>query len=123
MFPTKLSQPQREATLDLLLLGIYADGAVRLAENERVYDLLSAYGWESYQDAREYSQAATSRARGALETEIALELFFAGISARMGDDGVKELALALLARLIESDDAATESEADFYQRAKTAFGV
>lgn len=123
MFPTRLSQPQREATLDLLLLGIYADGAVRLSENERVYDLLSPFGWESYQDAREYSQTATSRVRGAIETEDKLSLYFANISARLADEGAKKLALALLARLIESDNMATESEADFYQKAKTAFGV
>jgi hypothetical protein len=123
MFPTRLAQPQREATLDLLLLGIYADNTVRLSENERVYDLLSPYGWESYQDAREYSQTATSRARGASESEDALSVFLAGISARLNDDDVKKLALALLAQLIESDNAATESEADFYQKAKTAFGV
>jgi uncharacterized tellurite resistance protein B-like protein len=123
MFPTQLTQPQREATLDLLLLGIYADGAIRLNENERVYDLLSPFGWESFQDAREYSQTAISRARGALENEETLGLFLADISARLVDEDVKNLALALLARLIEADNAATESEADFYQRAKTAFGV
>ena len=123
MFPTKLSQPQREATLDLLLLGIYADNTIRLSENEGIYDLMSPFGWESYQDAREYSQTATSRARGALESEDALTVFLAGISARLNDEGVKKLALALLARVIESDDSATESEADFFQRAKTAFGV
>jgi hypothetical protein len=123
MFPTKLTQPQREGILDLLLLGIYADSTVRLAENERIYDLLSPFGWDSYQDAREYSQTATSRARGATESDGNLTDFLAGISSRLGDEGVKKLALALLARLIESDDAATESEADFYQLAKTAFGV
>jgi hypothetical protein len=123
MFPTQLTQPQREATLDLLLLGIYADGAIRSSENERVYDLLSPFGWESYQDPREYSQTAISRARGALESRDALGIFLAGISSRLGDDDVKNLALALLARLIESDNAATESEADFYQTATTAFGV
>jgi hypothetical protein len=123
MFPTKLTQPQREGVLDLLLLGLYADSTVRLAENERIYDLISSFGWDSYQDAREYSQAATSRARGALESEEDLADFFAAISSRLGNDDVKKLALALLARLIESDDAATESEADFYQQAKTAFGV
>ncbi len=123
MFPTRLAQSQREATLDLLLLGIYADNTVRLSENERIYDLISPFGWESYQDAREYSQTATSRARGALESETALAAFLAGINQRLGDDDMRKLALGLLARLIESDNAATESEADFYQTAKTAFGV
>jgi uncharacterized tellurite resistance protein B-like protein len=123
MFPTKLTQPQREGVLDLLLLGIYADRAVRLAETERVYDLLSPFKWESYQDPREYSQTAISRARAATEDDAAMDDFLARISLRLGHEDVKKLALALLARLIESDDTATESEADFYQKAKAAFGV
>ena len=122
MLHTPLIQTQREAILDLLLLGIYADGAVRLVENERVYDLLGS-GWDSYQDPREYAQTATSRARGALESEDALAIFFASISSRLFTADKKQFALALLARLIEADDSATESEADFYQKAKTAFGV
>lgn len=123
MYPTRLNQPQREAILDLLLLGTYADGAVRLSESERVYDLLSPCGWDSYQDPREYSQTAISRARGAVESADTLPIFLADVSARLANEDAKKLALALLARLIESDNVATESEADFYQTAKTAFGV
>lgn len=123
MFPTKLTQPQREGIFDLLLLGMYADGAIRLAENERIYDLISPFGWESYQDAREYSDAATARARKASENAENGSVFLADINARLGDDEVRKLALALLAQLIESDNAAAESEAEFFQTAKTAFGV
>ena len=123
MFPTKLTQPQREGVLDLLLLGIYADSTVRLSEIERVYNLLSPFKWESYQDPQEYSETGISRARAATENDAAMEDFLARVSLRLGNDDVKKLALALLARLIESDDTATESEADFYQKAKTAFGV
>jgi len=123
MFPTRLTQPQNEATLDLLLLGMYADDAVTLSENERIYDLLSSFGWDSYHDPQQYSQTAISRARAALEDPASLGLFLADIGARMADEDVKKLALALLAQLIESDNAATESEADFFQTAKTAFGV
>lgn len=123
MFPTQLTQPQREGIFDLLLLGMYADSNLRLSENERLYDLLSSYGWESYQDPQEYSQTATARVRAAAETTADTEQFLVGISARLADDGVRKLALALLARMIEADNAATESEADFFQRAKAAFGV
>lgn len=123
MFPTTLTQPQREAALDLLLLGMYADGAIKLSENARVYDVLSPFAWESYQDPQEYSDAATSRVRGAAENDAATSTFLAGISSRLADDDVKILALALLARVIESDDTATESEADFYQTARKSFGV
>ena len=123
MFPTKLSQPQREGILDLLFAGMYADGAVKIVEGQRVFALLSPYGWESYQDPQEYSDTAISRARSASEDADRMSIYLTDVSARLADEDVKRLALALLARLIESDDSATESEAEFYQVAKTAFGV
>jgi uncharacterized tellurite resistance protein B-like protein len=123
MFPTTLTQPQREATFDLLLLGMYADDKLRLAENEQLYNLLSPYGWESYLDPQKYSELATARARAAHETENGTTSFLMGISVRLEDDDVRKLALALLARLIEADHEATESEADYYQQARTAFGL
>ena len=43
MFPTTLSQPQREGAFDLLLLGMYADNNLRLAENERLYRLIRGH--------------------------------------------------------------------------------
>lgn len=123
MFPTHLTQPQREGVFDLLLLGMYADNTLRLAENKQLYALLSPYGWEGYQDPQEYSDLATARAREANDTEEGTRAFLADIAARLADEGVKKLALALLARMIEADEQATESEADYYQKAKTAFGV
>ena len=61
MFPQNLTQPQREAVFDLLLLGMYADGNLKLAENAQVFSLTEQLGWESYQDRSEYSETATAR--------------------------------------------------------------
>ena len=123
MFPTTLTQPQREGIFDLLLLGMYADDKLRLAENERLYGLLSPYGWESYLDPQKYSELATARARAAHENDVATNHYLMGVSERLGDDDVRKLALALLAKLIEADHEATESEADYYQQARTVFGI
>jgi hypothetical protein len=122
MFPTQLSQPQREGVLDLLLLGMYADNTLRLAENEHVYNLLSPWGWESYQTPQAYAETAIAHAREAHETETGTVTYLGKVAARLADNDVKRLALGLLARLIESD-VAQESEAEFYQQAKKVFGV
>ncbi len=42
-----LSQPQREALINILVLGMYADGHLSLAESESMDGLLDALGWES----------------------------------------------------------------------------
>lgn len=123
MFPQKLTQPQREAVFDLLLLGMYADGNLKLAENAQVFSLTEQLGWESYQDRSEYSETATSRVRAANDTDAATSVFLTKLSAQLGDDDVKKLALGLLAQLLESDKQTLESEAGLYQKAQAIFGV
>ena len=123
MFPQDLSQPQREAIFDLLLLGMYADGNLKLAENEQVFSLTERLGWESYQDRSEYSETATARVRTAIETDASLSVFLTKLSAQLGDDDVKIFALGLLVKLLDSDKQTLESEAGLYQKAQAIFGV
>ncbi len=123
MFPQNLSQPQREAIFDFLLLGMYADGNLKLAENEQVFSLTERLGWESYQDRSEYSKMATARVRTAIETDASLLVFLTKLSAQLGDDDVKIFALGLLVKLLDSDKQTLESEAGLYQKAQAIFGV
>jgi uncharacterized tellurite resistance protein B-like protein len=123
MFPQNLTQPQREAVFDLLLLGMYADGNLKLVENAGVYALTEQLGWESYQDRSEYSDTAIARVRAANETEASTAVFLTHVSERLGSDDVRKLALGLLTKLIEADHQAAESEAGFYQKAQAIFGV
>lgn len=64
---TRLTDPQRRALLDLLILAMYADGHLDLAEDARLQRLLTAMGLETEYDRdrvlddsitrlREYSQ-------------------------------------------------------------------
>jgi uncharacterized tellurite resistance protein B-like protein len=123
MFPQTLTQPQREAIFDLLLLGMYADGALKLAENAQLFSLTEQLGWESYQDRSEYSETATARVRAANETDAATSVFLTKLSGQLGDDDVKKLALGLLSKLMEADNQTLESEAGLYQKAQAIFGV
>ncbi len=123
MFPQHLTQPQREAVFDLLLLGMYADGSIKLVENTQLFALTEQLGWESYQDRSEYSETATAHVRAANETDAATAAFLVQLSTRLADDDVKKLALGLLAKLLEADHEAVESEAGFYQKAQAIFGV
>ncbi len=123
MFPQNLSQPQREAIFDFLLLGMYADGNLKIAENEQVFSLTERLGWESYQDRSEYSETATARVRTAIETDASLSVFLTKLSAQLGDDDVKIFALGLLVKLLDSDKQTLESEAGLYQKAQAIFGV
>jgi hypothetical protein len=118
-----LTQPQREAIFDFLLLGMYADSALKLAENERLYEIVSGLGWESYQDPSEYSDLATARVRKASETDAGTREFLAALSLRLGGADAKTFALAVLPRLLEADSQIDESEQSFHAAAKAAFGI
>ena len=117
-----LTQPQREAIFDFLLLGMYADSALKLAENERLYEIVSGLGWESYQDPSEYSDLATARVRQASETDAGTREFLAALSLRLDGADAKTFALAVLPRLLEADGKIDESEQSFHAAAKAAFG-
>ena len=57
-FPT-LDQSQREALFDFLLLATYADNSLKLSEEQRLYELISGLGWQSFQEPTEYADTAT----------------------------------------------------------------
>ena len=121
-FPS-FNQAQREALFDFLLLGTYADNSLKRSEDQRLYELISGLGWESYQDPTEYADTATSRVRAAAESEAATQAFLAKLNERLETQEAKVFALAILPRILESDNSMPEAEQAFHAAAKAAFGV
>jgi uncharacterized tellurite resistance protein B-like protein len=62
------TDPQCQALLDLLVLGMYADGHLALAEDARLKALLSAMGWETAHDQNQQLDAAITRVRQSAQT-------------------------------------------------------
>lgn len=118
-----LNQGQREAIFDFLLLGMYADSALKRVENTRLYDLISSVGWQSYQDPREYSDLATARVRAAVETGEKTRAFLAQLNDRLATPEARNFAMVLFLRLIEADKDINVQEDQLYAAAKAAFGV
>jgi hypothetical protein len=121
-FPN-LSQAQREAIFDFLLLATYADNSLRLSEDQKLYELISGLGWESYQDPTEYADTATSHVRAAAESDAATQAFLVKLNDRLATDEARVFALAVLPRILDSDKTMPASEEAFYAAAKAAFGV
>jgi hypothetical protein len=118
-----LNQAQREAIFDFLLLATYADNSLRLKEEQTLYELISGLGWESYQEPTEYADTATARVRAAAESDAGTRGFLEKLSERLGTPEGRVFALALLPRILESDNSMPEAEQAFYDAAKAAFGV
>ena len=115
-------QPQREALFDFLLLAMYADRDLKLREDERVYELIRGFGWDSSREPEEYAHLATARVRAAIETDDALETFLNNVALRLGDSDAKKTALELFSKLLEVD-AVAASELEIASRARAIFGL
>lgn len=118
-----LDQAQREAIFDFLLLATYADNSLKLSEDQRLYELVSGLGWESYQEPTEYADTATSRVRAAAETDAGTKAFLAKLNERLATQDAKVFAIGVLPRVLDSDKSMPEAEQAFYDAAKAAFGV
>ena len=64
-----MNQKQREALVDLLLLGMFADGSLKVSDDQKLLSVIDEIGWQSYQTPDLYFQSAIAKARDAADTE------------------------------------------------------
>lgn len=113
-----MTQPQREAVLDLVILALFADSHLSLKEDERLQAALDKIGWESVKPREIFFCNSMNRARKASDSEAATNEY---ITARVKDLNVwsKSETLSLLESLLASDGV-TALESAFLVRVKSA---
>lgn len=109
-----LTQAEREATVDLLTLGVYADNHLSVAEDEVFESITTKMNWESERDISYYIYTATERARQARGDTGAVEEFLKYVAERLESTTAKTQALDLLDRLF-SADGSNKKETHFYK--------
>ena len=110
----ELTQPEREAIVDLLTLGVYADNHLSIAEDVAFESLTGRLNWESEQDISYYLYTATERARQVRNDEGAIDEFLAFVAERLTSRTSTSTALDLLHRLF-SADGSNKKESEFYK--------
>ena len=106
-----LSQPQREAIVDLLCYCMYADNLVMLAEDRLIADTVAKFNWDP--EAVPFDQfdaRSVGNARNARESQVYRDKFLASIKDRLDTAGVKGQALDLCRELFLADGARSEEE-------------
>ena len=104
------TQPQREALIDLLLLGMYADNMVSIAENQFLDDEVEELIWDSPTSPSAYLSAAIHRIRSAEEHPEKRRALLQSITERFGNTHGKQGALLVLKELLASDGTAEEEQ-------------
>ncbi|WPJ98080.1 hypothetical protein SH580_10250 [Coraliomargarita algicola] len=117
---SELQQAEREAIIDLLLMAIYVDQHLSLAETKEFDHAADSLGWDSSTGPSVYICNATDRARTARISEELTADFIAYVAERLSENS-KPRALELLNRLFQSDGL-TDKEKGFLQQVRVAFG-
>jgi hypothetical protein len=118
-----MTQKQREAVVDLLLLGMFADAAVTVNEDQKLLSVIAEIGWESYQTAELYLQSAIAKARDASDSEDATVHRLDRISDELNDGGLRQRALDYLTQFLRADGAVVPEESKFLELARTALKI
>lgn len=114
----ELTQPEREAIVDLLTLAVYIDNHLSVAENEAFDSMTGKLNWESDRDLSHYIYHATERARHARTDEGAVNEYLSFVAERLESRTSVSHALDLLHRLF-SADGSHEKESHFYRTAES----
>ena len=113
-----LTQPQREAIVDLLNYCTYADNLVFLAENRLIADTVAKFNWDPKVPFDQFDARSVSNARNASESQVYRDQFLASIKERLDTAAVKGQALDLCQELFIADGAVADEEDAVLQNLK-----
>ena len=110
-----LTQPQREAIVDLLNFCMYADDLVFLAEDRFITDAVGKFTWDSKVPFDQFDMRSISNARNAREKHGYRDRLLASIRERLGTAAVRKQALDLCQELFVADGARSDEEDVIFQ--------
>jgi hypothetical protein len=107
-----MTQPQRESLLDLLVLSIFADAHLSLAEEDTLQARISGLGWESEKPREIHFLNAMHRARAAGDSPEKTDAFVAVRASVFTTEASREAALEAIRSVLASDGHG-EAESSF----------
>ncbi len=106
-----MTQAQREALFDLIIIAEYADSHISLLEEQLAESAFIAEGWESEHPKSLFLEQSLARAREADESEEATDAYIAERAAAFTDHASQTEALGVVGGVIGRDGlGAPESE-------------
>lgn len=115
---------EREAILELAVLGMFADGRIKLAEDARMQQLLAELDWEEESGEREYMlSTAIAKMRDAMDNDGAKMNFLMGLKDILPSPEQRVRAIGILTSILQSDGSVDTAENEFLQQAKQALDI
>ena len=113
-----MNQKQREALVDLLLLGMFADGSLKVSDDQKLRLVIEEIGWESYQTPDLYFQSAIAKARDAVDTEARTLARLKKINDGLASDDIRQQAVERLEKFLSLEGEPGVEESRFLELAK-----
>ncbi len=115
-----LGQTQKEAIVDLCLLGMYVDKQLSLAEQDFVDDDASKLDWESGISFSRYLQKITPQVRAASNPQKR-SVLLEHIGVRLNSPEAKNIAIGELEAMFGTDGV-VQAETEFLAQVKQVLG-
>jgi len=116
-----LNDEQKQALLDLLVLGTYADNVIAYAEDERLQKVLDTFDFQSDYERKQFLDASFTRASRHAESPADCRVFINSIAPIFNTPEIRREAFAMLGSLLASDGNFSSLESNFLATVKEIF--
>jgi hypothetical protein len=107
---TGFNDEQKQTLLDLLVMGMYADGRLGDAEDAQIEAVLKTINFSSDSARDQFVDASFTRARQHLDSPAATREFVAGIAKNFPTTDIRRKAYNDLEELVSTEHQAGEKE-------------
>ena len=121
--PDGLTQAQREAMIDLLVLATYSDDFVDVNEDRVLERVTERFNWKSDVSIDEYISTSAIKSKEVGASEVSKDIFISDIGLRLNNKKDKYQALRLCNTLLYSDADLQKTEVKFLKSVSKAFGL
>ncbi len=115
------TQEQKQALLDLLIVGIYADHNLASAEDDRIEQVLDAFQFKTEYDRQKFSDAAFTRARGQSGWPEAIRAYVTELAGHFPKTDMRRRVYEILDDLLTSDGRVTSEESQLLSATREVF--
>ena len=123
MNTTGFSDDQKHALVDLLIVGMYADGNLASDEDACLQHLLESFQLPSDYDRQKLLDASFTRVNHLAGTASGVRAYIGQLAARFPTTDLKRKAVDDLEEILKSDDRFTGEELNLLAVVKEIFGV
>jgi uncharacterized tellurite resistance protein B-like protein len=118
---TGFNEDQKQALLDLLIVGMYADHNLDSAEDQRIDQLLDTFTFPSDYERDQFSDAAFTRASREAGSDAAIRAYVTKLAVHFPTTEIRQRAYDILDDLLTSDGSLNSDESKLLSAVKELF--